>query len=129
MRYSLRIQWSPEDESFVATCPEFPGLSAFGETYEEAGREARDAMAGMIEVLQEDGEALPEAQEVQDYSGQLRLRLPKSLHRSLAEAAVREGVSLNTHIVTLLSARNAAKNGRFKPDQNPSKSSAQAAHG
>jgi hypothetical protein len=35
-RYSFNIEWSDEDEEYIATCPAFPGLSAFGETEEEA---------------------------------------------------------------------------------------------
>jgi len=31
-RYSFNIEWSEEDEEYIATCPAFPGLSAFGET-------------------------------------------------------------------------------------------------
>lgn len=38
------------------------------------------------------------------YSGKLLVRMPKSLHRRLAETAEREGVSLNQYIVSLLSA-------------------------
>jgi len=34
------------------------------------------------------------------------LRMPKSLHAELAEAAENDGVSLNTYIVTLLSKRS-----------------------
>jgi len=37
------------------------------------------------------------------YSGKWQLRGPKSLHRRLGERAKREGVSLNTLAVTLLS--------------------------
>jgi antitoxin HicB len=36
------------------------------------------------------------------YSGKWVLRTPKSLHRSLAERARREGVSLNTLAIALL---------------------------
>ncbi len=38
-----------------------------------------------------------------DFSGQLRLRLPQSLHRQLSQTAEREGVSLNMMLVYLLS--------------------------
>jgi len=33
-----------------------------------------------------------------DYSGQLRLRMPKSLHQTLAEKAKEEKISLNQYI-------------------------------
>nr|WP_236893743.1 toxin-antitoxin system HicB family antitoxin [Clostridium botulinum] len=38
----------------------------------------------------------------QDYSGELRVRFPKSLHRDLKETADKEGISLNQYIVYLL---------------------------
>ncbi len=38
-----------------------------------------------------------------DFSGQLRLRIPQSLHRQLSHTAEREGVSLNMMLVYLLS--------------------------
>lgn len=48
-------------------------------------------------------EALPKEAEGKDFSGQLRLRIPQSLHRQLSIAADREGVSLNMMLVYLLS--------------------------
>ncbi|MGI8787515.1 MAG: type II toxin-antitoxin system HicB family antitoxin [Pyrinomonadaceae bacterium] len=63
-KYALQIFWSEEDKSFVAICQEFPGLSAFGETREEALREAQIALDLMIETYREKGFALPEPQGV-----------------------------------------------------------------
>jgi predicted RNase H-like HicB family nuclease len=60
LKYSVNIIWSDEDEAFLATIPEFPGLSAFGDTHEEAIQEALLAAQGMIEVLREDNEKIPE---------------------------------------------------------------------
>ena len=61
-RYTLQIFWSDEDEAFVAVCQEFPGLSAFGETREEALREAQIALDSMIETYLEKNISLPEPQ-------------------------------------------------------------------
>lgn len=102
-KYSVALAWSDEDGGYIATVPEFEGLSAFGETPEEALAEAKTALQGFIEVLEEAGEALPEPQRICPYSGQLRLRLPKSLHARLSEMARRENTSLNTLIVSLVS--------------------------
>ena len=44
-----------------------------------------------------------------EYSGEALLKMPKSLHRKLAEAAEREGVDLNQYLVTLLSEQNALR--------------------
>ena len=45
-----------------------------------------------------------------EYSGRFIVRLPKWLHKSLAESADREGVSLNQHVTALLSAAEGRKN-------------------
>lgn len=42
-----------------------------------------------------------------EYSGEVQLTMPKSLHFKLAEAAAREGVDLNQYLVTILSEQNA----------------------
>ncbi|MBA2606042.1 MAG: type II toxin-antitoxin system HicB family antitoxin [Acidobacteria bacterium] len=63
-KYALQIFWSEEDEAFVAICQEFPGLSAFGETREEALCEAQIALDLMIETYQYKGISLPEPQVV-----------------------------------------------------------------
>lgn len=101
--YSFRVTWSEEDGGFIATCPEFPGLSAFGETRGEAIQEAEVALDLFIQQYEEEGESLPDPQELDEYSGQTRLRMPKQLHRALSEEADRQGVSLNTLLVTFLS--------------------------
>jgi len=62
-----------------------------------------------LEVLEEDGEEIPEPDLLKPYSGQIRLRLPRELHASLSEKARQEGISLNTYLVYLLSERNAYK--------------------
>lgn len=105
-KYSINVQWSEEDECFVALVPEFPTLSAFGETREEALAEAKVALQGFIDIYQADGLPLPEPKCVPSHSGQLRIRIPKTLHGELAKEAERQGVSLNSHIIYLLSEKN-----------------------
>ena len=64
--------FSPEPEGgFTVTCPALPGLVSYGETLDEARRMAQDAMEGMIEVMIEQGEAVPEQDSV---AAMLRLR-------------------------------------------------------
>lgn len=59
-KYSITLDWSTEDDCYLATIKEFPGLSAFGDTPEEAAHEAQVAAEGMIEVMKEDGQEIPE---------------------------------------------------------------------
>ncbi|MDQ3132656.1 MAG: type II toxin-antitoxin system HicB family antitoxin [Acidobacteriota bacterium] len=61
-KYTIQIFWSVEDEAFIAVCQEFSGLSAFGETREEALKEAQTALDLMIEIYREKGINLPEPQ-------------------------------------------------------------------
>ena len=102
-KYSISIAWSDEDQAYIATVPEFRNLSVFGSTYEEALKEAEIVLEGYIESFKSENTPLPEPNKVSEYSGQTRLRMPRDLHRALAIGAQKQGVSLNTHMVTLLS--------------------------
>jgi len=98
-KYSFVIQWSDEDGEYVATCPEFPGLSAFGEDEEEAIREGKTALEGMIQAYKKKNIPLPVPRKEEHYSGQFRVRIPKSQHRQLSEMARDDNVSLNTMVI------------------------------
>lgn len=104
--YRIVVEWSGEDGVFVARVPALPGCSAHGATPEAATREARRAADAMLDVLREDHSPLPPSDAIADYSGQLRLRLPRSLHEHLSRLAAAEGVSLNQELVSLLSSRS-----------------------
>ena len=109
-KYPINIFWSEEDDCFVAIIPDFPNLSAFGETHEDAIADAKQVLQMAIDSLERDGISLPQPKcyKTQEYSGQVRLRMPKSLHHELSSIAESEGVSLNTHMVSLLSSNNIA---------------------
>ena len=81
---------------------DLPGCMADGETVEEALKEGEDAVLAWIRSAQEDGDPIPEPNSLDKYSGQWRIRVPKSLHAQLDTTAKLEGVSLNTLAVTLL---------------------------
>jgi predicted RNase H-like HicB family nuclease len=97
-KYKFSLSWSDEDEGYIATCPEFTGLSAFGETAEEALAEAQVALKLFIESYETKGLTLPAPEKVRSHSGQIRLRLPKSLHAQAAGLAAADGVSLNDYL-------------------------------
>jgi len=62
MTRAYTFVFTPEPEGgFTVTCPALPGLVTYGETLEEAREMARDAMDGLIEVMLETGEAIPES--------------------------------------------------------------------
>lgn len=57
--YRIEVFYSAEDEGYIATCPAFPGHSAFGDTPDEAVREGFIALELLIETYIESDEALP----------------------------------------------------------------------
>lgn len=101
--YSFEVRWSDSDRGYIATCPEFPDLSAFGETAKEAIEEADVALSLFVDTYKDEGIPLPEPRTVVEFSGQLRLRMPKGLHARLSALAETESVSLNQMIVAMLS--------------------------
>lgn len=89
---------------FEARVKELPDLAEYGESFDEAYDLAIDAIETAAEAFADKGRAFPQATvPVDDYSGRVTLRLPCSLHRALAETADVEGVSLNQHLVNVLS--------------------------
>lgn len=101
--YRLHIE-KMEDGNYYAHYYELGQAVAHGDgaTIEEAVKEADISKELLFEVMLEDGDPIPEPNS-HDYSGKLNFRMPKSLHRQLAERAEREGVSLNQLMVYLLS--------------------------
>ncbi len=57
--YEIIIYWSNEDQAFLAEAPELPGCMAHGNSYEEALRNVRDAMAFWLDVAREQSESIP----------------------------------------------------------------------
>ena len=105
---------------FEARVKELPDLVEYGETFEEAHALAVDAIATTSEILAEKGRVMPISTiPTDEYSGRVTLRLPKSLHRALAEAADTEGASLNQHLVNVLTYYSGFAAGRRHEGKSP----------
>lgn len=88
---------------FEARVRELPDLAEYADTADEAYALAADAVATTAKVFAERGKAMPAPlQPADEWSGRVTLRVPKSLHRALSNAADIEGCSLNQHIVNVL---------------------------
>ena len=68
------------------------------------------SMSYKMEIIEDQDEGgfvisypIYEPDSLENYSGQFKLRIPRSLHRSLAEHSQREGISMNQYCVYLLS--------------------------
>lgn len=102
--YSTQVFWSPEDEGYVAVCAEFEGISGVGDSREEAVAELETALAMAIDAHRKRQWPLPEAKPLSNFSGQFRVRLPSDLHAKLVIQAENAGISLNSLVISYLSA-------------------------
>lgn len=101
--YKMELIPDSYEGGFVVSFPELPGCLSVGETAEEAIRNAEDAKLSWFTAAIEDGVTINEPQELEQYSGQFKLRIPKSLHKQIAQRAKNEGISMNQYCVYLLS--------------------------
>lgn len=99
---------------FTASIKELPGLIVYGESLEEIYDEIELAKADWIEANLEWGRKIKEPLEnsLEEYSGKITLRIPKTLHKKVKERSEIEGVSINQTIVQLIN------DGLFKQTQN-----------
>ena len=67
----------------------------------------KNAKRTWIKAAIEEGIEINEPDSLEDYSGQFKLRIPRSLHKSLAEHSRKEGISMNQYCVYLLSKNDA----------------------
>ena len=107
LNYRMEIVGDKEEGGFVVSYPELPGCITCGETMESAIANAQDAKKAWVQAALEEGIEIHEPDSLEEYSGQFKLRLPRSLHRSLAEHSKREGISMNQYCVYLLSRNDA----------------------
>lgn len=107
MSYRMEIVEDKEEGGFVVSYPDLPGCITCGETIESAVANAIDAKKAWIEAALEDGIEIYEPDNLDNYSGQFKLRIPRSLHRLLAEHSKREGISMNQYCVYLLAKNDA----------------------
>jgi predicted RNase H-like HicB family nuclease len=54
-RYNFTVQWSDDDECYIARVVEFPGVAAHGDTPDDALKEVQVSLELAIEVYQEEG--------------------------------------------------------------------------
>jgi predicted RNase H-like HicB family nuclease len=102
LQYPVTLYPDPEG-GYVAQIKDLPGCLTQGETLDEPIANINEGQELWIETAYEAGDDIPLPSTDDTYSGKLLLRMPKSLHRRLAEEAGRENVSLNQYIVSVLS--------------------------
>lgn len=112
--YYLNLQYPfeavPEPQGgYLIRFPDLPGCLAQVETMDQVAEMAQDVFTTWMEVSYEEGDEIPLPSYPEEYSGKFVLRLPKSVHRRLAEEAKRDGVSLNTYAAVLLAEQDSQR--------------------
>ena len=110
MRLPYRMEIIPDtvEGGFAVRFPELPGCLTCGNTLEEAVRNAADCKKEWLIAAMAEGISIPEPVSEEEYSGQFKLRIPKSLHKSLAEHSKAEGISMNQYCLYLLTKNDAS---------------------
>lgn len=99
--YKYEIIITPNEKGgYYARIPDIPSIFTGGISEEDALKNAREAIDEYIKICKEEGLPVPEPK---GYSGKFNVRIPKTLHRVLAEKVEEEGVSLNQLVVSFLS--------------------------
>jgi predicted RNase H-like HicB family nuclease len=100
--YRFDVIADPEVGGYVIRFPDLPGCMTQVDSIEEVSDAAKEIQELWLETAYETGVQIPEPSYPETHSGKFNVRLPKSLHRRLAERAQDEGVSLNQLVVALL---------------------------
>jgi predicted HicB family RNase H-like nuclease len=94
------------DESgsyYYGKVAELDGCQSTADTAVELIKNLEDVKRDHLEIRLEFGDPIPEPKEMP--SGNIMLRMPKTLHWKLVGEAEREGISLNQYILYKLSSR------------------------
>jgi antitoxin HicB len=76
--YSLIVEAHAEEGGYLAYFPALPGCHTWGETYEQAVKNAEEALIGYLEALQKNGEEVPfESAPDKDVSLGVTVKLPE----------------------------------------------------
>lgn len=102
LNYPITLYPDTEDGGYVAEIKDLPGCLTQGETLEETIDNIAEARELWIETVYETGGEIPIPSIENEDAFELLLQIPKSLRKPLAEAAEREGVSLNQYILSVL---------------------------
>lgn len=104
-QYPATIRQLDEEEGggFLVEFPDLPGCAADGETRLEALENADAAITDWISAAEALGRVVPQPLSHDMFSGKWVQRVPKSLHMKLVTEAKKEGVSLNSLAISLLS--------------------------
>ena len=114
MKLNYPIKYWEDEDGFFIEIPDLPGCMTFCDNFDQINKMAEDAKRLWIQSRLEKNLEVPEPRRDEDFSGKILLRLTKNLHRILSSQAGREGVSLNQHMLSLLSSKSSAMEAENK---------------
>ena len=103
LNYIIEVIEDKEEGGYALSCPELKGCITCADTIQQGFEMIEDAKKCWFTACLEDGIPIPEPNDISGYSGQFKLRIPKSLHKRLAERSRQEGISMNQYCLYLLS--------------------------
>lgn len=118
MLYPIAVERGSDTEAFGVIVPDIQGCFSAGDTFEEALDNVKEAIAGHLEILAEDGEDIPLASEAanfldnDDYRGMIWAVVDVDVSRYLGKAE-KVNVTLPSRLIHLIDDR-VKKDTRFK---------------
>lgn len=109
--YPFTIRQLSEDDGggYLIEFPDLPGCMSDGDSIIEAIENGQDALNAWLQAAKLSGRQVPIPNHLSHVSGKWLQRVPKGLHAQLIQQAKQEGVSLNTLVVSMLSAASSLK--------------------
>lgn len=120
MSLPYRVEVYPEEGGFTAVVPDLPGCMTCADTLDGLWPAIAEAKGLWLETALGEGMPIsePAPVEAETHSGRFVVRIPRSLHRRLAERAQREDTSLNQLVLMLLS-EGMARRGLPEAERRP----------
>ena len=103
LNYKVEVIQDKAEGGYALSCPELKGCFTCADTIEQGLEMIEDAKKSWFTACLEDGIPIPEPSDLSEFSGQFKLRIPKSLHKALADRSRQEGISMNQYCLYLLS--------------------------
>jgi hypothetical protein len=94
-KYTYRVIWSDEDQEHVGLCTEFPSLSHLAPTAVEAINGIIALVGDVLDDMRKSKEEPPTPLSLEQFKGNIAVRVPPRRHRELVMEAAEAGVSLN----------------------------------
>jgi len=101
---SIRKEIHDGESYYVGRVAEFPNISSFEDSFEEARALVIDAIQTLKKNADETQVVFPAPYPVpsDEFSGRITLRLPKTLHAKVSRKASQEDISVNQYLVTAI---------------------------